>query len=177
MEKIQSATVGQISIFLQGSVWYRSTYHDNSVCGNQHRNPHSWLRMGCLRSHLCLVVLTVNIQPHQDKSRWAVTVGSKIVIDACLWNALAFAILGYLRDSITHISHWSQTYIYVNRNLIFLLLIFCSLDLTWRDVQYVIVATANPDPLLSSENFTTNGAGRKCKRHVMFPSHVPQTTR
>ena len=59
----------------------------------------------------------------------------------------------------------------------YLCLISCSLDLTWRDVQYVIVATANPDPLLSSENFTTNGAGRKCKRHVMFPYHVPQTTR
>lgn len=33
-------------------------------------------------------------------------------------------------------------------------------DLTWRDMQHIVIATANPDPLLDGD-FITNGVGRK----------------
>ena len=33
-------------------------------------------------------------------------------------------------------------------------------DLTWRDIQYLIVYTSNPDPLLANtDDYFTNGAG------------------
>ncbi|XP_067943629.1 proprotein convertase subtilisin/kexin type 6-like [Watersipora subatra] len=34
-------------------------------------------------------------------------------------------------------------------------------SLTWRDVQYITLASANPQPMISSGEFKTNGAGRK----------------
>ena len=36
-----------------------------------------------------------------------------------------------------------------------------SSNLTWRDVQHLVVFTANPEPLLLSGEFITNCAGRK----------------
>lgn len=40
---------------------------------------------------------------------------------------------------------------------------FYSPKMTWRDVQYVTLASANPEPVLSQGGFQTNGVGRKCK--------------
>ena len=43
----------------------------------------------------------------------------------------------------------------------------CSPNLTWRDVQYLTVSTANPQPLLEYGDFTTNAVGRKCELHIL----------
>ena len=38
---------------------------------------------------------------------------------------------------------------------------FCSSKLTWRDVQHIVVRSANPTPLLRNGGWQTNGAGLK----------------
>ena len=40
-------------------------------------------------------------------------------------------------------------------------------DLTWRDVQYLIVYTSNPD-ILTVDDLATNGAGLKFSHHFGF---------
>ena len=40
-----------------------------------------------------------------------------------------------------------------------------SKDLSWRDVQHIIIPTARPDPVygVSGQDWRTNQAGLKCK--------------
>ena len=33
--------------------------------------------------------------------------------------------------------------------------------LTWRDVQHIVLRTANPQPLLANPGWSTNGVGRR----------------
>ena len=40
-------------------------------------------------------------------------------------------------------------------------------DLTWRDVQYLIAYTSNPD-ILTGDDWVTNGAGLKVSHHFGF---------
>ena len=40
-------------------------------------------------------------------------------------------------------------------------------DLTWRDVQYLLAYTANPD-ILTGDDWVTNGAGIKVSHHFGF---------
>ena len=40
-------------------------------------------------------------------------------------------------------------------------------DLTWRDVQYLIAYTSNPD-LLTGDDWVTNGAGLRVSHHFGF---------
>ena len=50
---------------------------------------------------------------------------------------------------------------------VLLVLISCSPDLTWRDVQYLIVYTSNPD-ILTVDDLATNGAGLNFSHHFGF---------
>ena len=46
---------------------------------------------------------------------------------------------------------------------------FCSSKLTWRDVQYLIAYTSNPNPLISNTpDATTNGAGLRVSHQFGF---------
>ena len=40
-------------------------------------------------------------------------------------------------------------------------------DLTWRDVQYLIAYTSNPD-VLTGDDWVTNGAGLRVSHHFGF---------
>ena len=44
---------------------------------------------------------------------------------------------------------------------------YCSPDLTWRDVMYLVVFTSNPS-LTSGGSYTTNGAGIRVSRQFGF---------
>ena len=49
----------------------------------------------------------------------------------------------------------------------FMLVLTHSPSLTWRDVQYLIVYTSNPD-ILTVDDLETNGAGLKFSHHFGF---------
>jgi len=38
---------------------------------------------------------------------------------------------------------------------------FLLLGLTWRDVQHIVIRTANPEGILKTDDWSTNSAGRK----------------
>lgn len=38
-----------------------------------------------------------------------------------------------------------------------------SRNLTWRDMQHIVLRTSNPEPLLANTGWVTNGVGRKGK--------------
>ncbi len=49
-----------------------------------------------------------------------------------------------------------------------LLCLLLSPDLTWRDVQYLLVYTSNPDLLVDDGDWSTNNAGLKFHLHFGF---------
>ena len=45
--------------------------------------------------------------------------------------------------------------------------VYFSPNLTWRDVQYLVAYTSNPD-ILTGDDWVTNGAGLKVSHHFGF---------
>ena len=50
----------------------------------------------------------------------------------------------------------------------YMILLLHSPSLTWRDIQYLIVYTSNPDNLLDTGYDFTNGAGLRVSHHVHY---------
>lgn len=41
-------------------------------------------------------------------------------------------------------------------------------NLSWRDMQHIVIMTSRPEPLEKEEGWYVNGVSRKCKLNIVF---------